>query len=59
MPWKHADQVHPELPGHVGQHGGTVLHLNFEESVREYLLDGAFDSDRFNLSGHPSQREAE
>jgi len=59
VPREHPDQVHPKLPGHMCQDGGTVLHFDFEESVREYLLDGAFDSDRFNLSGHPSQREAE
>jgi len=59
VPREHPDQVQPKLPGHVGQHGGAVLHLDFEEIVREYFLDDAFDLNPFNLSGHPLQREAE
>jgi hypothetical protein len=45
------DEIHPELPGDVGQHPVAILELDREHRIGERLDDRSFDLDRISL-GH-------
>src|SRR5450759_2087341 len=44
-----SDDIHPELPGDMGQHAVAVLQLDREHRIWERLDDRSFDFDRVSL----------
>jgi hypothetical protein len=45
------DEIHPKLPGNMGQHAVAILELDREHRIRERLDDRSFDFDRVSF-GH-------
>src|SRR5512139_695637 len=53
VPREDLDEVHPHLPGYVGEHLHLVVEFDPEHRIRERLDHGPFDLDRFFLRHFP------